>query len=147
MTRAALASLSTGLRCLLCVALFAPGAAFAEDPEAVYRRFHAAVIAGDLDGMRPYMRAARRAEMDATPAKDRAAIAQFLVALTPADITVTKTTLSADGQRAQLEAHGIGKALIGEGTDPMTGVITLVVEDGTWKIDTSNWKSEERKQQ
>lgn len=138
--------LSSFLRPLLCAALLAPGAAFAEDPEAVYRKFHAAMVAGDLEAMKPYMLTARRAEIEQTPEKDRRAIIQFMQALTPKEITIERQTIAEDGQSAALEARGIGKALIGEGEDPMIGAVRMVREDGAWRVDTSHWKSEPKEE-
>ena len=143
MTRASLASLSTGLRCLLCVALLAPCAAFAEDPEAVYRRFHAAMVAGDLDAMMRDMPAARHREMAQMPEKDRKTVANMFMAIMPKAITITETTVAADGASAALEARGEGDSL-GGGTEEMTGRIHMIIEHGAWKIDTSNWKSPEK---
>jgi len=134
------------LCCLAALALFAAGAARAQDrdaAEAVYRAYHTATAAGDLAGMRPYMRASRQAEMDATPEKQRKAMAEFLKVLVPREVTITRTTIAPDGRSAQLEVRGMGKALVGEGEDPMVGAIRMVVEDGAWKIDTSHWKNEE----
>jgi len=135
--------LSAFLRSLLCAVLLAPCAAFAEDPDAVYRRFHAAMVGGDLEAMMRDMPAARYREFAQMPEKDRKTAARAFMAIMPTTITITETTVAADGASARLEARGEGESL-GGGPEEMTGRIRMVIEDGSWKIDTANWKTAEK---
>jgi len=104
-----------------------------EDPEAVYRKFHAASLAADFEEMRKYGTAAGAAEIAAMPAVQRYAIMKMLAAMLPQSYSITGKEVSADGSQATLRAISTGKAPGARGT------ITLLKEGGAWKVEQAKW--------
>jgi hypothetical protein len=117
------------------------GPALAADaPEAVYAKVHRAAMAGDLVELVKYSPAKRRAEVQAMSAASKDAYIKMAQHLLPRGYQVHRTTVLVDG-------HGIllvSGPWFGEGEKSMTmyGVVRLVLEDGEWKFEESNWSTQ-----
>ena len=94
-----------------------------------YMEFRAAFDkAKAVEDLLPYMAAARRKQMESTPPAERQkmfGLMKILGALT--NVKVTKETRTDEGATLIVEALDSDKA-------KTTGTITLVREDGAWKI-------------
>ena len=88
--------------------------------------------------IRPFQSKSVKAQVDATPAAERAEMFEMIKmikmmgALT--GVKVVKETVTAGGATLQVEALDSDKA-------KTKGTITLVKEDGAWKIDKEKWSS------
>jgi hypothetical protein len=117
------------------LALLCAAAAAQDRPEAVYRRVHAALLAGNADAMLRDSTAARRAEISKLP--DRNAVVKLMAAMAPGSYKVNETTFGAGGQSAQLRASGRTQFMGHSGTSH--GLINLLREQGQWKVDRIEW--------
>ncbi len=130
--RAAISALA-----LLCLAPAAASAA--EEPEAVYAKFHRALAAGNIDEMQRYANAARRAELARMSPAQKQATAKLMGTLVPRTYQLRDKTLSPDSKAARLVFAGLG-APIGAGPAPtMYGTVRMTVEGGDWKVIEANW--------
>jgi len=90
--------------------------------------------ATSFDELLPWAAKARREQIAKAPANERAeAFAMVKMFDDRVNVTVVKETPSASG--AELQVEGISA----ESRAKATGVVTLVKEDGAWKIDRENW--------
>lgn len=128
---------------LLALAFFswALPARAADDLATVYAQLHAAMLAGNLDGMLRHASRSKRAEVSAMKGNKQAA--QFMAALTPKTYAVTGAGVLPDGRTAELRATAM-HALVGPPA-PMYGMVKFVAEDGAWKVESVEWSSERPK--
>ena len=125
---------------LVLLALLPLAAAAAEEPEAVYAKFHRAVMAGDLEEMLKYGPAQRRAEMRGLSETHREAALKMAQFMMPRAFTLERKTLQAKG-RATLIVSGpgdLGRQKLGT----MYGVVAMLMENGEWKVDEVSWSEE-----
>ena len=88
-----------------------------------------------VEDILPYMSAPRRKEMESTPADERKkmfGMIKILGALT--NVKIVKETRTADGAILMVEALDSDKA-------KNNGTITLVKENGAWKVDKESFSS------
>jgi hypothetical protein len=91
--------------------------------------------ATSFDDLLPWAARARRDQIANAPADERAeAFTMVKMFDDRVNVTVVKETPSPNG--AELQVEGISAERRGKAT----GVITLVKEDGAWKIDRESWK-------
>ena len=108
--------------------LFACAAAVAADePDAVYARFHAAALAHDAQAVRSYTAQAQRATL--------------VVPELPKSYRLTGKALRKDGDAVELRAVGTADS-VGLGYTQMFGVVGLVREGGEWKVERLAWSTE-----
>lgn len=118
-------------------------AARAEEPEAVYARFHRAIASANFEEIMRYSPAARRAEMAAmSPAQKEAQLKMFSMML-PRGFTLMSKTVAPNGRRARLFVTGPGEPMM-TGTLPQTmyGDVKMVNEGGEWKVEDLAWSNE-----
>jgi hypothetical protein len=127
---------------LLAAALiFLPCAAgAAEEPEAVYAKFHRAAMAGDLDEMLKYGPAQRRAEMRGLSDAHREAALKMVQLMMPRAFKLERKTVNPNG-RATLIVSGPTEDVV-RGKETVYGIIKLVMENGEWKVDDASWGSD-----
>jgi hypothetical protein len=118
---------------VLAFFLAAPAAA-QEAPEAVYDKFHRAARAANIAEMAKVSTEARAREITAGNKFELAILAETF----PESYTLTRKTLSKDGNRMQLRATGM-HSFMGGKKQPMYGIIDLVKLKGEWKVDTVGW--------
>ena len=116
---------------VLALGIIATPALAQDPPEAVYAKLHRAGVAADYDGMRKYESAAKANQMDPIPAGERQQIVQALARLLPRSYAVVEKTVEEGATRAVLRLRGTQPAV--------SGTITLVREEGEWKVDDANW--------
>ncbi len=121
--------------------MFLPCAASATDePEAVYARFHRAAMAGDLDEMLKYGPAQRRAEMQGLSGAHREAALKMVQLMMPLAFKLERKTVNPNG-RATLIVSGPTDDVV-RGKQTVYGIIKMLMENGEWKVDESNWSDQ-----
>ena len=119
------------MKALLAAFLVATAALAAEEPEAVYAKFHKAGVEANFDEMRKWGSAAGAAEIAAMPAAQRQEALKFLAGLLPKAYTIDSKSVSAS--RATLRVSSKQP----QGT--VYGVVTLIKEGGEWKVEEEKW--------
>ena len=110
----------------------APAAGSASEAYLKYRK--AFDSAKKIDELLPYMVAARRKDVEATPAAERAEMFDMIKSMSAlTDIKVAKEAANANGATLTVEAVDSDKA-------KATGTIEMVKEGGTWKVGKESWK-------
>lgn len=133
----ALVALLPLLAQLMCAALPARAA---DEPEAVYGKYHRAVMAGDIEEMFSNSPARLRAEMRSASASTKDAALKMAQYLMPRAFTVQRKTMLPNG-RAVLIVSGPW-ADEGRVLETMYGTVRMVIEDGNWKVDELSWSNE-----
>lgn len=111
-----------------------PAASYASGGEFYLAYRTAFDRATSIDDLLPWAAKARREQIATAPAAERAeAFAMIKMFDDRIDVTVVTETPSATG--AELLVEGVSA----ESRGKATGVITLVKEDGVWKIDRERW--------
>ena len=80
-----------------------------EDPEAVYARLHAAMLAGKAEEVMGYSTAATKAELAAKPQAERDALLRSLAQAAPKTYTITDKSIAPDGKSATLRGTGVSE--------------------------------------
>ena len=107
----------------------------AQTPSQVYTAYRAAFDkATREDDIKPFQSKKVRDEFDAMPAAQRADMFKMMKAMgTMASVKVVKETLTPTGATLSVDAINPSKV-------KMTCEVTLVKEDGAWKIAHENWQ-------
>jgi len=111
----------------------APAAGSASEAYLKYRK--AFDSAKKVEELLPYMVAARRKEVESTPAAERAEMFDMIKtmgALT--NVKIVKEAATANGATLTVEALDPDKA-------KTTGTIDMVKEGGAWKLGKESWKN------
>ncbi|MBI1942615.1 MAG: hypothetical protein HYS35_03030 [Betaproteobacteria bacterium] len=127
---------------LLAALLIAAAALGAEEPEAVYAKFHRAAMAGNLAEMLKYGPAQRRAEMARMSAAQQEAELKMVRMLMPRAFTLLGRTPGRDGRSARLLLSGPGQAFGGGRPETLYGAIDMVLERGEWKVREASWSND-----
>jgi hypothetical protein len=131
MMRFALAALLVLLPC---------AAPAADEPEAVYARFHRAAMGGNLDEMLTYGLEQRRAEMQGASATTRDAALRLVQFMMPRAFKLENKTVNARTGRATLIVSGPWED--GSRMQTVYGTVMMVMENGAWKVDETTWSNE-----
>jgi hypothetical protein len=134
--------IAKALQTLLAAALLAAlplAASAADDPEAVYAKFHRAGLTANFDGMLKYGTAEKGASLASMPAPMRREMLDMLAHMLPKTYSVAGKTIAPDGKHATLRVTAEQKSRPGDQPSPAAGRITLVKEGGVWKVDEANW--------
>jgi hypothetical protein len=111
----------------------------ADEPDAVYGKYHRAAAAGDLDGMAQYAQAAQRAELLAMSAAQKSAMVKMLAVTMPRAYAVRNKSVAPDGKSARLVVSGPGEGQPGEKPEMLYGTVRMTVEGGEWKVGETQW--------
>ena len=130
------------MKLLVALAFFlVPHASFAADePEAVYAKFHRAAMAGELDNLLAHGLAQRRAEMQGLSASHRDAALKMVQFMMPRAFTLERKTVSPKG-RATLIVSGPWAGGSGK-LETIYGSVQMLMENGAWKVDEASWNTE-----
>ena len=128
--------------CFMCLTLLLPATAIAaEEPEAVYAKFHRAVVAGDLEEMLRYATDAQRNELAAMSAAQKTASVKMIAALMPRSYVLKDKSINPDSQGARLVLSGAGPVMLGDKPETLYGTIKMVMQRGDWKVGESSWSN------
>jgi hypothetical protein len=131
--------LTAAIALLALVPLAALGA---EEPEAVYAKFHRAVASRNLEEMLRYGPQARRAELATMSAAQKDAALKMAASMMPRAFTLRSKLVNVGGISARLVVSGTGENLLAGKPETLYGEITMVMESGEWKVDESSWSNE-----
>ena len=121
---------------MLCLAApaFAQAPAAGSASEAYLKYRKAFDSAKKIDELLPYMVAARRKDVESTPAAERAEMFDMIKSMSAlTDVKVVKEASTASGATLTVEALDSDKA-------KATGTIEMVKEGGAWKVGKESWK-------
>lgn len=125
----------------LCFLL--PGPAVAQEkPEAVYAKFHRALLAGNIDDLNKYGTPEGGAELARMSPEQRREVTEMVKRMIPRSYTITSRQLSREGNRYTLTVTGTRPSPAGRKPEPQDGTIRLVKQGGVWKVDEANWGNE-----
>jgi hypothetical protein len=126
---------------LVALFLLLPCVASAQDsPEAVFGKFHRAMLAGNLDDMNKYGTPGGGTEIAKMPPEGRKQIVDMMKNATPKRYKITARQPSGDGNSFTLRATGTGAAMFGLNANAQEGMVRLVKQGGEWKVDDVKWK-------
>lgn len=115
----------------------------ADEPEAVYAKFHRATMAGELEEMLRHGPAARRAEMQGMSESSRNAALKMAQFMMPRAFTMERKVMSPNGRAATLIVSGPGEGGSGSGKlETIYGSVKMLLENGAWKVDEASWSSD-----
>ena len=120
-----------GLALALAVPALAGAGQAPQSATEFYQAYRKAFAkAQKVEDLLPMMAANRRAQMEKTPAEERAMMFGMLKEMTAdqGEVKVLKETPTANGAELSVQAKDA------------TGTITLVKEGGAWKLDKESWK-------
>ena len=115
--------------------------AAAEEPEAVYAKFHRALVNEDLEEMLQHGTDAQRAELAGMSAAQKKASLKMMAMLMPHSYALRSKNVNPDGQGARLHLTGMGKPLIGAKPEALYGTAQMVLQRGAWKVASVEWNN------
>jgi hypothetical protein len=122
--------------------LFSSGVLHAGDtPEAVYQKFHDAMLKGDMDAMLQLSPAAIKEEMATYPPEQSQEMLTMMGKLLPKTFSVVGLEPGADPDTATLYARGMGVSLMDEKPKMQYGMISMVKEGGKWTVSEQSWNN------
>lgn len=126
---------------LFLAAVAAAPVGAADEPEAVYAKYHRAVATRNFNDMLRYASAVQRSEMsDLSPAQKDAAV-KMVAAMVPPAFLLHNKIVAPDGKTARLQLSGPGPAPVGGKPETMYGSVGMVNEGGEWKVAAANWSN------
>ncbi|HVP08762.1 MAG TPA: hypothetical protein VMT02_04500 [Burkholderiales bacterium] len=132
--------MSRVLLLLAALALALPLAA-AEEPEAVYAKYHRAVARGNVEEMMRYTTDEHRAEMSALSPRQRVDSVKMIDSIMPATYKVLAKTVYPESSIARLYVSGAAKSALQGKPGTLYGVVRLIVQHGEWKVDNVQWSN------
>ncbi|HTP62688.1 MAG TPA: hypothetical protein VMJ14_11460 [Burkholderiales bacterium] len=113
----------------------------ADEPEAVYAKYHRAAASGDLNEMMRYIPEAQRAEMVRMSAAERDAAAKMAVATAPRAFVLRNKSVAQNGKTAHLVVSGDSATPGRDASETLYGSIRLVLEGTEWKVADESWNN------
>lgn len=126
----------------LCFLLPGPAAA-QEEPEAVYAKFHRALLSGNVADLNKYGSPEGGAHLASMSPEQRREMTEIVKRMIPHSYTITSRQLSREGNRYRLTATGTRPPQAGRKPEPRDATITLVKHGGAWKVDEANWTNDQ----
>lgn len=124
---------------IVALLAFLAGAALAwEEPDAVYAKYHHAVMAGDADAMLRLTTGARRGDM----VRSKDVELRSAHATMPAAYALERKTVSRDGQTARLYFSASGEAFPTPKAGAQFGIVRMALEGGEWRLIDQSWARE-----
>jgi len=115
------------------------GAACAwEEPDAVFAKYHHAIMTGNAEEMIRLTPAARRAELAARKESEL----RRLTAALPVAYALEQKVVSRDGQNARLIYSAPGEAFQVPRAGAQFGIVRMALESGEWRLVDQSWARE-----
>lgn len=125
----------------LLLLLLAPPALAIDEPDAVYARYHRAVVAGDLEEVMRNGIAQTRSEISGLPVAQREAVVKMLASQMPRAFTLLYKNVAPDGQSARLMLRGPGGSVLDAKSETLWGNVQMVLEKGEWRVAVADWSN------
>ena len=109
-----------------------------EEPDAVYAKFHNAVLTGNMDEMIRLTPSARRSEV----AMHKETELQQHLRTTPTAYALEQKLLSRDGQTARLFLSASGELFPVPKAGSQFGIVRMALESGEWRVIDQSWARE-----
>lgn len=119
------------MRWFLVALLFSGPIVAAEEPEAVYAKFHKAGLDASFAEMRKWGTAKKGEEMATMPPALQGPMLRMLASMLPKSYAVTGRKVDASRATLNLSAK--------QDNGTVYGVVTLLKEGGEWKVDQAKW--------
>ncbi len=129
---------------LFALALLAAAPARAqptEPPEAVYAKYHRALLAGSADEAARYVPEAQKKELAALSAEDKLAAMRRLSQVVPRSYLLKSKAVEVKDFRVRLVVSGPGQLRPQDKPEILYGAIRMDVENGAWKVAESRWST------
>ena len=114
----------------------------ADEPEAVYAKYHRATMAGELEEMLRHGPAARRAEIQGMSESSRNAALKMAQFMMPRAFTMERKVVNPNGRAAELIVSGPGEGGNSGKMETTYGTVRMLLEGGVWKVDDVSWNAE-----
>jgi hypothetical protein len=125
---------------MLGLLLVSFSAAAQEEPEAVFAKFHRAMLDGNVAEMKKYGTPGGAKDMDRLPPEQQKAMLEMVKKLLPATYTITGREGAGSGSMI-LKATGQGTDLMTGKPQPQYGQIRMVKMGNDWKVDKTSWNN------
>jgi hypothetical protein len=135
-------SMARQLRMLIfaCVLAGSPVLADSLSPKETYLKYRATLAAADkVEAIQPMCCKKVNEEIDQTPADMKPKMFEFIKATAPLSVEVLSEAV--DGDTATLNLSGKTEPAASNVSERTLGKVTLVKEDGMWKIGKESWNS------
>ena len=129
---------------LFALALLAAAPARAqptEPPEAVYAKYHRALLAGSADEAARYVPEAQKKELAALSAEDKLAAMRRLSQVVPRSYLLKSKAVEVKDFRVRLVVSGPGQLRPQAKPEILWGAIRMDVENGAWKVAEARWST------
>ena len=124
----------------LCLA--ALPAAAADEPEAIYAKYHRGAVSGDQEDVLAYAAAQQRKEISALSPAQRNAAVKMMAATMPRAFVLKSKTVAPDGNSARLLLSGPGGSVLDNKPEVLYGSVRMVMERGAWKVAETSWSNQ-----
>jgi hypothetical protein len=111
-----------------------------EEPEAVFAKFHRAMLEGNLAEMKKYGTPAGAKDLDKLPPEQQKAMLDMVKKLLPETYTITGREGAGSGSM-MLKATGQGTDLMTGRPQTQYGQIRMVKMGKDWKVDKTSWNN------
>lgn len=111
-----------------------------EEPEAVFARFHRAMLEGNLAEMKKYGTPAGAKDLEKLPPEQQKAMLEMVKKLLPSSYTITGREGAGSGSM-MLKATGQGTDLMTGRPQTQYGQIRMVKMGNDWKVDKTSWNN------
>jgi hypothetical protein len=117
-----------------------PPGADAGTPDGVWKRQYGALQDGEVDEFRKYLSKPGRDKMDRMDEKGREKQLAMARDLTPKEARFVDMRIHPGGNRATIQAQGMGRNVMTGGKMEILGTIEMVKEGGGWKVASESWR-------
>jgi hypothetical protein len=130
--------MKTALALMAALLLPLPALA-AEEPEAVFARYHRALVAGNLDEVLLNAAEQLRSEIKGLSPEQRHAAVKMLAAQAPPGFTLRGKKIEPGNEEARLMVSGDKQMPGTRGSETVYGSIRMLRQRGEWRVAASEW--------
>jgi hypothetical protein len=124
---------------LMAVLLLPLPALAADEPEAVFARYHRALVAGNLDEVLLNAAEQLRTEIKGLSPEQRHAVVKMLASQAPSGYTLRGRKIEPGNEAARLLVSGDRQLDAVRGTETLYGNIRMLRQRGEWRVAAAEW--------
>ncbi len=113
----------------------------ADEPEAVYAKYHRAIASRDVEAMMRYTTDEHRAEIGALSPAERIESMKMIGSIMPASYKVIAKSVYPESNIARVYVSGMAKSAVQGKPGTLYGVVRLVRQHGEWKVESVQWSN------